>query len=154
MKLMITILWAFVMAAAVQAVPYDRNQARPVNQVLFGTVDSVRTISEQEVVESEVSGWKTLGGALIGGLVGYQFGSGHGRELATVVGALAGGAITDRIQRRQESREIRLVELLIRTEAGQLVNILQEHDPVMLFARGDAVRILYFDEGVRVDKRY
>lgn len=35
----------------------------------------------------------TLVGAIIGGVVGNQFGKGHGRDAATVAGALLGGAL-------------------------------------------------------------
>lgn len=37
----------------------------------------------------------TLGGALIGGLIGNQFGSGSGKKLATVAGVGAGAAIAN-----------------------------------------------------------
>lgn len=35
----------------------------------------------------------TVGGAVVGGLVGSQFGKGNGRGLATAGGAVAGGAL-------------------------------------------------------------
>lgn len=50
--------------------------------------------------------------------------------------------------------EYKLVELLIETDSGHLVDVIQDVDPNMLFSRGDKVRILYFDNGVRVDKTY
>ncbi len=34
----------------------------------------------------------TLGGALIGGVIGNQFGGGSGRDILTAAGAVAGGA--------------------------------------------------------------
>ena len=87
---MIAIVLGLVTVANSQAEPYRRNEARAVNQVVFGKIDSVRNITQTQVEESEHSGWKTLGGALLGGLLGNQFGGGHGREVATAVGALAG----------------------------------------------------------------
>ena len=72
---------------------YERNVAKPVNEVVYGKIDSVRYITQQEVVQSKSNGWKTLLGATIGGLVGNQFGGGTGREVATAVGALAGAAV-------------------------------------------------------------
>ena len=85
--LIVSSLLAFVTATA-WAAPYERNTARPVDRVVFGQVDSVRNITQSQVVESEYGGWKTLGGAVLGGLLGNQFGGGHGREIATAVGAL------------------------------------------------------------------
>ena len=50
--------------------------------------------------------------------------------------------------------EYKLVELLIKTDKGKLIDVIQDVDNSMLFERGDKVRILYFDNGVRVDKEY
>jgi outer membrane lipoprotein SlyB len=41
-----------------------------------------------------------VGGALIGGFLGSQIGSGNGRTVATVAGALAGGYVGGEIARR------------------------------------------------------
>ena len=65
-RLIITIVLLLVTGTGVQAAPYQRNVARPVNQVVFGKIDSVRNITQTQVVESEYSGWKTLGGAVLG----------------------------------------------------------------------------------------
>jgi len=47
-------------------------------------------------------GASTLFGAIIGGVVGHQFGSGRGNDAATVAGTLIGGAIAnDSASRRQ-----------------------------------------------------
>jgi outer membrane lipoprotein SlyB len=152
-RLIITGVLMLVTVSAVQATPYQRNVARPVNQVVFGKVDSVRPITQTQVIESGHSGWKTLGGAVLGGLLGNQFGSGHGREIATAVGALAGAGATQAWSQPQ-SQEVQLVELLIRDEKNKLINVIQDYDPAMVFSVGDPVRILYFDDGVRVDKTY
>ena len=41
-------------------------------------------------------GVRTLAGALIGGVIGHQFGSGHGNDAATVAGTLIGASIGNR----------------------------------------------------------
>lgn len=151
--LIVSSLLGFVTAPA-WAAPYERNTARPVDQVVFGQVDTVRNITQRQVVESEHTGWKTLGGAVLGGLLGNQFGGGHGREIATAVGALAGAAAVQHYQSGGSVVENKLVELLIRSDQGGLINVIQDYDPAMVFARGDKVRILYFSDGVRVDKTY
>ncbi|MCG7587008.1 glycine zipper 2TM domain-containing protein [Photobacterium sp. OFAV2-7] len=136
----------------VTAAPYNRNEARTVNKIVFGDVDSVRYISHQEVINSQRNGWETLLGGVVGGLIGNQFGGGTGREVATAVGAVAGAGIAHNRQPVQKVVDYRLVELLIKAEDGRLIDVIQDVDQQMIFQRGDSVRILYFDEGVRVDK--
>ncbi|EOV6293889.1 TPA: glycine zipper 2TM domain-containing protein [Vibrio parahaemolyticus] len=133
---------------------YQRNVAKPVNEVVYGKIDSVRSITQQEVVQSKSNGWKTLLGATIGGLVGNQFGGGTGKEVATAVGALAGAAVAQNQSNYQYTVEYKLVELLIKVKGDKLINVIQDVDKNMLFSRGDEVRILYFDDGVRVDLAY
>ncbi len=133
---------------------YQRNVAKPVNEVVYGKIDSVRYITQQEVVQSKSNGWKTLLGATIGGLVGNQFGGGTGKEVATAVGALAGAAVAQNQSNYQYTVEYKLVELLIKVKGNKLINVIQDVDKNMLFSRGDEVRILYFDDGVRVDLAY
>ncbi|HCG8610667.1 glycine zipper 2TM domain-containing protein [Vibrio parahaemolyticus] len=133
---------------------YQRNVAKPVNEVVYGKIESVRYITQQEVVQSKSNGWKTLLGATIGGLVGNQFGGGRGKEVATAVGALAGAAVAQNQSNYQYTVEYKLVELLIKVKGDKLINVIQDVDKNMLFSRGDEVRILYFDDGVRVDLAY
>ncbi|MCE2595674.1 glycine zipper 2TM domain-containing protein [Motilimonas cestriensis] len=133
---------------------YQRNVARPVNQVVFASVDSVRNITKQQVIQSTRNGWHTLSGALIGGLIGYQFGGGTGQVVATTAGAVLGAGMADYRSQTPVIMEYQLVELLLKTEQGELINVIQDNDSNMRFKRGDAVRLLYFDEGVRVDIAY
>lgn len=131
---------------------YQRNQARPVNEVVFGQVETVRYISQQDIVHSKANGWETLLGAVVGGLIGNQFGDGHGREVATAIGAVAGAGIARSNANQTYHVEYRLVEILIKTSEGKLIDVIQDVDSQMLFSSGDRVRILYFDDGARVDK--
>ncbi len=48
----------------------------------------------------------TVGGAVIGGLLGNQIGSGNGRKLATVGGAVAGGYAGRRIQENHQQKQV------------------------------------------------
>ncbi len=143
-----------ILPLVVSAAPYNRNQARTVNSVVFGEVDSVRYITHQEVINSQRNGWETLLGGVIGGLIGNQFGGGTGREVATAVGAVAGAGIAHQRQPTKKIVNYRLVEVLIKADDGRLIDVIQDVDQSMIFKRGDAVRILYFDNGVRVDKTY
>ncbi|EHK9126923.1 glycine zipper 2TM domain-containing protein [Vibrio parahaemolyticus] len=147
-------LWSILFLPLFANAAYQRNVAKPVNEVVYGKIDSVRYITQQEVVQSKSNGWKTLLGATIGGLVGNQFGGGTGKEVATAVGALAGAAVAQNQSNYQYTVEYKLVELLIKVKGDKLINVIQDVDKNMLFSQGDEVRILYFDDGVRVDLAY
>ncbi len=151
MRLLILILFVFPLIANAA---YERNVARPVNQVVFGQIESVRYFSQTEVVHARDNGWQTFIGAVAGGILGHQFGDGHGRSLATIVGSIAGGSIARHHATRSYQREDKAVELLVKVEGKRYIDVIQEVDPNMIFTQNDRVRILYFDDGVRVDKVY
>jgi len=65
------LICAFVISP-VQA-GYDRNQAVPVEKVLYGDINSVRNITETQLIEDRNQGWKTFGGALAGGVIGREY---------------------------------------------------------------------------------
>ncbi|GEM74914.1 outer membrane lipoprotein [Vibrio sagamiensis] len=147
-------LWIILFLPFIANATYERNVAKPVNSVIYGKVDSVRYITKKEIQQSQGSGWQTLLGATIGGLVGHQFGGGTGKQVATAIGALAGAAIARNQSQYGYTVECKLVELLIKVDSGKLINVIQDVDNTMLFTQGDNVRILYFDDGVRVDIVY
>jgi len=133
---------------------YDRNKAVPVEKVLFGKVNSVRHITQEELVKDKRNGWKVFGGALIGGVIGNQFGGGSGQDIATILGALIGGSIANNQQNGQHKVIKRIVELLIRVDDGKQYMVIQDYDSQMLFQSGDAVRLIYLANNyVRVDKQ-
>ncbi|MGF1753712.1 glycine zipper 2TM domain-containing protein [Vibrio makurazakiensis] len=148
------LLWILLVLPLFANAAYNRNEARPVNDVVYGKVDSVRYITQQEIVQSQGSGWETLLGAAVGGLVGNQFGGGTGKEVATAVGAVAGAGVARNRANTQYTVEHKLVEILVETDKGKLIDVIQDADGNMLFNRGDDVRILYFSNGVRVDLVY
>ncbi|MCG9775296.1 glycine zipper 2TM domain-containing protein, partial [Vibrio diabolicus] len=119
-------LWIILFFPLAANAAYERNVAKPVNEVVYGKIDSVRYITQQEVVQSKNNGWKTLLGATIGGLVGNQFGGGTGREVATAVGALAGAAVAQNQSNYQYTVEYKLVELLIKVKGDKLINVIQD----------------------------
>ena len=147
-------VWILLIFPLFANAAYQRNVARPVNQVVFGKIDSVRYITQQDIIQSQGNGWETFLGAVVGGLVGNQFGGGSGKEVATAVGAIAGAGVARNRSNQSYSVEYRLVELLVVTDDKQLINVIQDVDSSMVFQRSDPVRILYFNDGVRVDKEY
>ncbi|ADN76186.1 17 kDa surface antigen [Ferrimonas balearica DSM 9799] len=145
-------LIGFILAANALA-NYNRNQAVPVEKVVYGAVESVREISREELIEDRNRGWKVFGGAVLGGVIGHQFGGGSGQDVATVLGALAGAGLANRSANQYQVKQYRLVELMIQAESGEQVMVIQDFDPGMVFRARDQVRIVYLAGGqVRVDK--
>lgn len=132
------------------ATAYERNQAVPVEKVVYGHVISVRNITQSQLIEDRNQGWKTFGGALLGGVIGHQFGGGSGQDVATVLGALIGAGVAHR-HSSDHYQELKLVELMITFEDGEQVMVIQDLDPGMIFNVDDEVRVVYLRGGVRVD---
>ncbi|MEY8252779.1 MAG: glycine zipper 2TM domain-containing protein [Colwellia sp.] len=137
---------------------YERNRAVPVEKVLFGTVISARNISQEELIQDKDSGWKAFGGALVGGAIGNQFGGGSGRDVATILGAVIGSAVSNN-RNQDKTVVIHLVELIIEIDCTeqqcQQFMVIQDYDPQMVFHQQDAVRMVYLANGnVRIDKQF
>ncbi|MDE3271019.1 glycine zipper 2TM domain-containing protein [Pseudoalteromonas sp. G4] len=134
---------------------YQRNKAVPVEKVVYGKIESVRKISETELIRDKSAGWHHLGGAVIGGVIGNQFGDGSGQVAATVLGSLLGASIAKNHSNRYKEKRIQLIELLIVTEDKQRVMVVQDIDHNMQFHKDSNVRIVYLSGGsVRVDTVY
>jgi outer membrane lipoprotein SlyB len=77
-----------------------------------GVIDSISEIKK----EGQGSGAGAVGGAVVGGVVGHQVGSGRGRDVATVLGAIGGGLLGNTIEKKAKtSSEYRIV---VRFEDG------------------------------------
>ncbi|MCL1077230.1 glycine zipper 2TM domain-containing protein [Parashewanella spongiae] len=148
---MFTLLFLCLLTSITHATPYNRNKAEPVEKVIYGDIVSVRNITQKELVTDKNRGWKTFGGAILGGIVGNQFGKGSGRDIATVLGALAGGTIASQSNNQPRYKQYQLVELMIKQDDSQTVMIIQEKDSGMIFNSGDRVRVVYLIGRVRVD---
>lgn len=131
---------------------YERNQAVPVEKVVYGQLESVRHITEKELIEDRSSGWKTFGGAVLGGVIGHQFGGGSGQDVATVLGAIIGAGVANQASSQNHYQEYRLIEMMIKQEDGTQVMVIQDKDAKMHFSPGDEVRVVYLVGSVRVDK--
>jgi outer membrane lipoprotein SlyB len=148
------LLLVFIATPSISS-PYDRNKAVPVEKVIFGNVASVRNVTKQEVIKDRNRGWKTFGGALIGGVIGNQFGSGSGRDAMTILGSFAGGAIARNSGNHQQIKTWQLVEIMVTAEDGKQYMVIQDYDPSMVFQSNDAIRLVYLTDGtVRLDKDY
>ncbi|MGX9418333.1 glycine zipper 2TM domain-containing protein [Vibrio sp. WJH972] len=136
---------------------YERNVARPVDKVEFAVVDSLRYITQTEVIKAREHGLETFIGAVTGAVIGSHFGRGHGKQFAIIAGSIAGANIARNGARANADSHViyqdsEIVDLLLRMSDGSLIDVVQDVDPSMLFNIGDEVRILYFGNEVRVDK--
>ena len=123
---------------------YSRDEARRVQTVRLGTIESLRPV--------QIEGTKTpIGagaGAVIGGIGGSSVGGGRGSAVAAVIGAVAGGmlgaAAEEGLTRTQG------VEINVREDDGSLRAYVQEVQPNEIFRVGDRVRILTVNGTSRV----
>jgi len=121
-------------ASGIGGKDYSREQARTVQEVQMGVVESVREVS--------VEGTKTpIGagaGAVVGGVAGSTVGGGKGSIVGATVGAVLGGlggAATEEAVTRQKG-----VEITVKLDSGRLIAITQAADEA--FRVGDRVRVL------------
>ena len=123
-------------------------------QVEYGTVQESHILTQEAAPQQGgARPLRTIGAAALGAAVGSQFGGGSGQTVATTVGAVAGAEASRRRQGNQQSVQGKqTVKLLIKTEAGKLLNVKQDQDPALTFNKGDKVRILTTGTDTRVDK--
>lgn len=132
-------------ASNLQGDTYSRDEARRIQTVRYGTVESVRFV----VIEGTDSGIGAGAGAIAGGIAGSSVGGGKGSAIAAVAGAVAGGllgaAAEDASTRKQG------IEVVLKMEdSGQILSVVQTHNPAETFAAGDRVRMNIVDGTVRV----
>ncbi len=113
---------------------YSRDEARKVQHVRTGVVESVRQVK----LEGTKTPIGTAAGAAVGGVAGSSLGKGDGNIVGAVIGAvvggLAGSAIEEGITRKDA------LEITVKIDGGALVAIVQEADEQ--FRAGDKVRLI------------
>ena len=65
-----------------------------------GVVQSIRFVEEQQ----PTSGLGMIGGAVVGGVIGHQIGSGRGNTVATVAGAAGGGYVGNQVEKNRNTK--------------------------------------------------
>ncbi|MFH2093696.1 MAG: glycine zipper 2TM domain-containing protein [Pseudomonadota bacterium] len=124
---------------------YSRDEARQVQTVENGTVESVK----QVMIEGTKTPVGTAAGGVAGGVLGSTVGSGSGRTVATVLGALAGAAAGTMAE--EEITKKQGLEIIVKKDNGQTIVVVQEADVVI--SAGDRVRIITSSTGTtRVSK--
>lgn len=113
---------------------YSRDDARKVQTVKTGVVESVRQVK----LEGTKSPVGTVAGGAVGGIAGGSIGHGRGSAVGAVVGAvagaLAGAALEEGVTRKDA------LEITVKLDGGGLIAIVQEADEA--FNIGENVRII------------
>jgi outer membrane lipoprotein SlyB len=118
--------------------PSSGTSPRPddVRSARYGYVESVEALGSSE---PSTPGIGAVGGAVLGGILGNQVGSGSGRAAATVGGAVLGGVAGHKVEEAVRSRSGSGFRLRVRLDDGTYQTYTQEqHDNLRV---GDRVRI-------------
>lgn len=121
---------------------YSREQARTVQEVQMGKIESVREVN----IEGTKSPIGAGAGAVVGGVAGSTVGGGKGSVVGAAVGAVLGGlggaAAEEAITRSKG------VEITVKLDSGRMIAITQSADEA--FAVGERVRVLTGGGATRV----
>lgn len=123
---------------------YKRDDARRVQTVKTGVVESVRTVK----LEGTKSPVGTIAGGAVGGIAGSSIGSGRGSAIAAVIGAVAGGLAGSAVEEVATRKDA--LEITVKLDGGGLIAIVQEADEA--FSPGDKVRIVENADTSRVTR--
>jgi len=121
---------------------YSRDDARKVQTVRTGVVESVRSVK----LEGTKSPIGTVAGGAVGGIAGSSVGGGRGSAIAAVIGAVAGGLAGSAIEEGVTRKDA--LEITVKLDGGALIAIVQEADEE--FKAGDKVRLIENGDTSRV----
>jgi len=122
---------------------YSYSEARSVENVAYGTVESVRPVRLSE----DHAGVGTGVGAVIGGLVGNTLSHGNGRAVTTVLGALGGGLAGNAVERNATAQTGE--EIVVRLDSGRTIAVVQ--GGFQDFGAGQRVRVLTGPRSTRIE---
>jgi outer membrane lipoprotein SlyB len=126
------LVFASLLAMSAAAQTYSVSSARP------ATIESIREVVQQN---SNPSGLGLIAGGLVGGGLGSLIGSGTGRTVATIVGAVGGGYVGHNLEK---SKTHVIYEIAVRYDDRTWGTIKQSGAPQ--FKVGD--RVLVTDQGL------
>ncbi len=142
--LLIALISAFLAACASSnsGSVYSRDDARKVQTVKTGVVESVRSVK----LEGTKTPIGTVAGGAIGGIAGGSVGHGSGSAIGAVIGAVAGGLAGSAVEEGVTRKDA--LEITVKLDGGSMIAIVQEADEQ--FHAGDKVRIVENGETSRV----
>lgn len=112
----------------------------PPPPVVAATCRECAVIEEVREVEKagQASGVGAVGGAVVGGVLGHQVGSGRGKDVATVLGAIGGGVAGHQIEKNV--KKTKEYQITVRYEDGTKGLFTQDTPPS--WRPGDKVKII------------
>ena len=113
---------------------YSRDEARKVQTVRTGVVESVRQVK----LEGTKTPVGTVAGGAVGGIAGSTVGGGRGSAIAAVIGAVAGGLLGSAAEEGFTRKDG--VEITVKLDGGNMVADVQEADDP--FKAGERVRLV------------
>lgn len=113
---------------------YSRDDARKIQTVRTGVVESVRQVK----LEGTKSPVGTVAGGAVGGIAGSTLGGGRGGAIAAIIGAVAGGLAGSALEEGVTRKDG--LEITVKLDGGGLVSVVQEADEI--FNAGDKVRLI------------
>lgn len=113
---------------------YTRDEARKVQTVRMGVVESVRAVK----LEGTKTPIGTAAGAAVGGIAGSTVGDGKGSAIGAVIGAVAGGLAGSALEEVVTRKDA--LEITVKLDNGTLVAIVQE--ATEKFSPGEKVRLI------------
>ena len=123
---------------------YSRDEARRVQTVRMGTIESLRPV--------QIEGTKTpigaAAGAVVGGVGGSAIGGGRGSIVTAVIGAVAGGLLGSAAE--SGLTKTQGVEITVREDDGSTRAYVQQVQENEIFRVGQRVRIMTVDGTSRV----
>ena len=121
---------------------YDKRQAGVLQNVQYGTVNSVRNV----LIQNENTGVGNASGAVLGGLAGSHVGGGSGKVAGAVVGAVLGGIAGSTIDKNIQTKQG--IEITVRLSNGKVIAVTQLPDEH--FNIGDRVKVISANGKARI----
>ncbi|KPX41264.1 putative Outer membrane lipoprotein, partial [Pseudomonas ficuserectae] len=115
---------------------YSRDEARTVQTVRMGTIESLRPV-KIEGTKTPIGG---AAGAVVGGVGGSAIGGGRGSIVAAVIGAVAGGLLGSATE--EGLTRTQGVEITVREDDGSMRAYVQQVQENEIFRVGERVRIM------------
>ncbi|RMS28667.1 putative Outer membrane lipoprotein [Pseudomonas savastanoi] len=123
---------------------YSRDEARTVQTVRMGTIESLRPV-KIEGTKTPIGG---AAGAVVGGVGGSANGSSRGSIVAAVIGAVAGGLLGSATE--EGLTRTQGVEITVREDDGSMRAYVQQVQENEIFRVGERVRIMSVNGTSRV----
>ena len=113
---------------------YGVRDTRQIQKVRYGTIMKAEPVT---IEGGQVVG--AIAGAAVGGILGSKIGGGSGSDIAAigggVLGGVAGSKAAESVSRRNG------VNLTIKMDNGEVIAIVQEANPNMIFQVGQKVQV-------------